>query len=334
MACLYITENKANVKVKDGKFVIECKDGLQRLIPEEIVESIVVMGNITMTLQAQKKCLKKGINVTYLSTKGQYYGRLVSTSHIDAARLKKQVYVSDNENLRVDFAKRTLGAKIHNQSVLLRRYARNSKVDVSEEIKKVLQAEHAIQRAVTIEKLEGYEGIAARNYFHALSKLIDPAFHFSGRSKRPPKDAFNSMLSLGYTILFYEIYAEIENRSLSPYIGMVHAVRDRHPALVSDMLEEWRSVIVDSTVMSLVQGKEVSIEEFTSDEKSGAVIIDSSAMRKLLNKLEKKMRSSMNYLPYLKNAVTFRRGIWWQCKSFATCIDSMDFSEYQPMRIR
>ena len=144
---------------------------------------------------------------------------------------------------------------------------------------------------------------------------------------------FNAMLSLGYTVIFYEIYAEVENRHMSPYIGMVHQIRENHPALVSDLLEEWRAVIVDATVMSLIQGHEISIDEFRRDEESGGVILDSAAVKKFLNKLEKKMRSSMNYLSYLNSAVTFRRGIWWQCKTLARCIDDMDFSDYQPLRI-
>lgn len=112
----------------------------------------------------------------------------------------------------------------------------------------------------------GCEGNAAKNYFAALPKLVQPEFRFSGRTKQPPKDAFNSMLSLGYTMLLYEIYSEIENRGLTPYIGFLHSDRDGHPALASDLMEEWRSVIVDSAVLSLVQGGEIHISQFTEDE--------------------------------------------------------------------
>ena len=119
------------------------------------------------------------------------------------------------------------------------------------------------------------------------------------------------MISLGYTIIFYEIYAELENQSISPYIGFTHAVQPNHPALASDLIEEWRAVLVDATVMSLIQGHEIDISEFSRDEESGGVVISSKGVRTLVGKLEKKMAASMNYLSYLDGAVSFRRGIWW-----------------------
>lgn len=119
----------------------------------------------------------------------------------------------------------------------------------------------------------GYEVNAAREYFKALSSLIKKEFYFHGRSKRPPKDPFNSKISLEYTILMYEIVGELENKGISPYIGFMHSDIERHPTLASDLLEEWRSVIVDAIVMSLIQGNEIGIELFWRDEETGAVII-------------------------------------------------------------
>ena len=103
---------------------------------------------------------------------------------------------------------------------------------------------------------------------------------------------------------------------------------------MSDLLEEWRAILVDSTVMSLIQGHEIGVNEFSRDEESGGVILSSSGVRKLLGKLEKKMASSMNYLSYLDNAVSFRRGIWWQAKTLANCIDYGQLKDYSPLHIR
>ena len=142
------------------------------------------------------------------------------------------------------------------------------------------------------------------------------------------------MISLGYTIVFYEIYAELENQNINPYIGFTHTIQPNHPALVSDLLEEWRAVLVDSTVMSMVQGHEIGIDEFTRDEETGGVIISSSGVRKFIGKLEKKMAADMNYLSYLDRSVSFRRGIWWQTKTLAHCIDYEQLKDYLPLRIR
>lgn len=180
----------------------------------------------------------------------------------------------------------------------------------------------------------GYEGNAAKYYFAGLSKLVEPEFKFTGRNRRPPRDPFNAMISLGYTIIFYEIYAELENQSIIPYVGFVHQLHEKHPTLVSDLLEEWRAVIVDATVMSMIQGHEIDISEFESDEETGGVFISDSGVRSFVRKLEKKMSSGMNYLSYLDNPVSFRRGIWWQTKMLSRCIDQGRLEDYTPLRIR
>ena len=335
MSCIYVTEQGSKLSVSEGRIIISCKDGMRREIPIEIVESIMIFGNMELTHGAIKQILEKGISTTFLSTSGHYFGRLHSTSHMSGDRFKKQVYISDNLDQRILFARSTLRAKINNQVVLLRRYSRNrNDVDLRNEIEQMMSCEKKIAQKKDIEEIMGYEGTAARYYFQGLSKLVDKEFRFSGRSKRPPKDPFNSLLSLGYTILFYEIYAELENHNISPYISLVHSLKEHHPALVSDLLEEWRAIIVDSTVMSLVQGHEIKKDMFTVNEENGGVLNSNQGIRILVRKLEMKMSAQMNYLDYLEHPTSFRRGIWWQVKMLARGIDTEDLSVYKPVRIR
>lgn len=335
MSCLYVTEQGAKISVGGGKFIIDCKNSLRREIPEEVIESIIVFGNVEVTCGAQKRVLEKGISMSFLSTRGRYFGRLHSTSNLHAERFKKQVYMSDDAFHRLVFARVTLRAKIHNQIVLLKRYLRSQPdVNLNDEFSHMAMCEKKIDRMNSIEEIMGYEGTAARYYFQGLSKLVEPAFRFSGRSRRPPRDAFNSLLSLGYTIVFYEIYAELENQNLHPYISFVHSLKEYHPALVSDLLEEWRAIIVDATVMSLIQGHEIGVDMFTTNEETGGVIISDQGVRILVRKLEQKMATKMNYLEYLDHPTSFRRGIWWQVKMLAHGIDNGDLSVYKPIRVR
>ena len=238
MSCLYISEQGVRVTVGEGKFIVESKNGMRTYVPQETLESIMIFGSVRMETAAQKACLERGIRVSFLSTRGRYYGRLESTSHTNPGRLKKQVYLSDQQGKCLELGKKILKAKLHNQLIILRRYARSSSGEMQAEIRNISIYESKIHQGQSIQAIMGYEGMAAREYFRAISKMIRPEFAFNGRSRRPPKDAFNSLLSLGYTIAFYEIYAEIESRSLSPYIGFLHKIKERHPALVSDLLEE------------------------------------------------------------------------------------------------
>lgn len=334
MSCLYITENGSKVSTRGGHFIVECQDGSERLVPKETLESIVIFGNVYLTVPCIKECMERGISVSMFSTKGRYFGRIESTSHINAKRLKQQVYLSDKEEKRVQFSKKIIMNKIHNQRVLLSRYARSSEKDIDEYIRAMKIHEKKISQCDSIEQIMGYEGNAARQYFKALSEMVKDDFKFSGRNKRPPKDAFNSMISLGYTILMYEIMGEIENRGISPYIGFMHKDIERHPTLASDLLEEWRAVIVDATVMSLIQGNEIDISEFRKDEETGAVMISKQGVNIFIKKIEKKLQSNMNYLEYLEHPVSFRRAIWWQVAKIVNCIDKGTFDDYTPIRIR
>lgn len=188
MSCLYVTEQGSKVSVNGGRFIIDCKNELRREIPEEIIESIMVFGNVEVTHGAQKRILEKGISMSFLSTRGRYFGRLHSTSNLSAERVKKQVYLSDDQSQRVLFAKATLRAKINNQIVLLRRYSRNrQEVNLKDEILHMSMCEKKIERVSEIDEIMGYEGTAAKYYFQGLSKLVDREFQFSGRSKRPPR---------------------------------------------------------------------------------------------------------------------------------------------------
>ena len=334
MACLYITEQGAKCTVQQGKIIVLCKDGSRRMIPEELLETVVVFGRVEMTTAFIQACLKRGVNVSFLSANGHYFGRLTSTSHTNPVRFKNQVYLSDNKEQCLIFAKKTLEAKIHNQQTLLYRYSRNSTSNVENQMNKMSHYKRKIDHSNTLEEAMGYEGIAAKEYFSALSQIVKPAFRFQGRNKRPPKDPFNSMISLGYTIAFYEIYAEVEGRGLTPYIGFSHKIKEYHPSLVSDLLEEWRTVIVDAVVLNMIQRNEIGEDDFHKDDDTGAVLLSGKALKRFIGELEKKMQKTMNYLEYLDNPVSFRRGIWWQVKSLAHCIDINDFSGYHPLRIR
>lgn len=334
MSCLYITEQGSKITTLAGKIIVECKDGTTQVFPKETLESIMLFGNISMTVPVQKFCLEKGIKVTYLSTKGKYFGRLHSTAHFNAERLKKQVYLSDCDSSCIELAKKIQSAKIHNQRIILKRYEKHSSNDTTEELNRISIYEKEISKCNTVDEVLGYEGMAAREYFKALSKLIKEEFYFNGRSRQPPLDPFNSMISFGYTIIFYEIFAEIESRDLSPYIGFIHKIKRNHPALVSDMLEEWRALLVDSTILSLVQGNEIGIDEFKFDEDTGAVYLSNNAIKICVKKLEDKMRKEINYLEYLDSPVSFRHAIWWQIKSLENCIDNASFDGYHPLKIK
>lgn len=134
---------------------------------------------------------------------------------------------------------------------------------------------YKVDKATTIAEATGYEGSAARAYFKGLNLVVNvPGFNFTGRNRKPPRDRFNSMLSLGYALVMNDVYGAIEGRGLNPYFGFIHQDKEKHPTLASDLMEEWRAVIVDSVVMSLINGHEIAAKNFYFDEETKGVFFD------------------------------------------------------------
>lgn len=332
MSYLYITENGAVMGIDGGYFAVSHKNGLLHRIPKETLESVALFGNVSITTPCVRELLERGIPVSYFSGRGSYFGCLESTRHNNIGRLKQQIFLSENNDFSLKLAASIISAKIQNQLVLLRRYGRDSPADLDDEIKMMRNANDKVIRSVSSEEIMGYEGMAAKYYFSGLAKVIKEEFSFKGRNRMPPKDPFNSMISLGYTLLMHEIYGEIENRGLTPFCGFLHKDHERHPTLASDLMEEWRAVIVDSVVMSLIQGNEISVECFVKDEESGGVFLTSEGMRIFLKKYENKLRSINRYLD--NSEMSIRRGLWHQVNALTKAIESSDPALYKPLIIR
>lgn len=337
MSYLYVNENGAVLNHADNCFRVSCKDGSIRSIPSETLDGVSIFGAVQITTQCIEACLRKGIDISFYSPSGAYFGRIISTGHVKAKRQKTQAKLSDDMDFRLAFSKKIIEAKIHNQQILIKRYLRGYAIDTNTQmlLNNMVACEKEIKNCDTIEQIMGYEGSAARIYFAMLSKLIKKKeFRFNGRNKRPPKDAFNSMISLGYSILLNEVYGEIENKGLNPYFGFLHSDRENHPTLASDLMEEWRAVIVDAVAMSLINGNEISIDNFYRREDSPGIFLDRDGMKIFIGKLEKKFSTQSKYLPQVEYAVSFRRGIGLQIESLVRAIEKQDLDEYTPVRLR
>ena len=170
MSYLYITEDGAVLSVNGGYYVVTYRDGCVKNIPSETLESVSIFGNSSVTTPCTRKLLEKGIPVNYFSKRGAYYGRLESTRHTNIARLKAQIQMSEDSDFRIRLAQSILSAKIKNQSVILRRYARNRRADVSKELRYMSSSAEKILSCTETEELMSYEGTAARYYFQGFPR--------------------------------------------------------------------------------------------------------------------------------------------------------------------
>lgn len=333
MSLLYVNESGATIGIEGAYCTVKQKDGAKRLLPIESLDGITIMGQSQMTTQCSEECMKRGIPVSYFSKGGKYFGRLISTGHINVERQRKQCTLYDTD-FAATLAMKILSAKIRNQSVVLRRYEKSKGIHLEEEQKMLTICRNKILTCTRIEEMIGYEGQAAKYYFRGLASVIEDDFTFQGRNRRPPKDEFNSMISLGYSILMNEVYCKIEMKGLNPYFGFIHRDAEKHPTLASDMMEEWRAIIVDATVMSMINGHEILKNHFYFNMDEPGCYLTKDGLKIYLNKLERKLQTEVRYLKYIDYAVSFRRGIFLQMESLAKAIEEGDANLYEPIIIR
>lgn len=251
-----------------------------------------------------------------------------------ALRQRLQAEIEHDKKFKASIARKIISAKIQNQIVILRRYARNRNVDIEQSVKEMQTMQKKVLSAHTDEQIMGYEGTAAKAYFRVLGQLVDSKFQFRGRSRRPPMDPFNSLISLGYSIILNEIYGKIEGKGLNPYFGILHKDHEKHPTLASDLMEEWRAVLIDSTALSVLNGCELQIDDFYSPMDEPGVFLTKDAFKKYVKKLETKFRTDSKYLDYIDHRVSFRRAMDYQIGQFVKAVENHDPDEYHPVVIR
>ena len=333
MSLIFVTENGATIGIEDNRCYVRLSDNSVRSYPLENIEGISIFGKSQVTTNCIEECLKRGIAVSYLSQGGQYYGMLQSPGHVNTHRQRRQCELYESK-FAVELAKKILVAKINNQFVVLNRYNRTANANIESEIKMMKICRCKIKVMDTIDEIMGYEGMAAKEYFKGVSKVINPEFKFDGRSRRPAKDEFNSMINFGYYLLNNEIYSKVEAKGFNPYFGFIHRDKEKHPTLVSDLIEEWRAVIVDATVLSLINGHEVSKEDFYEGVDKPGCFIGRNNIKIFIVKLENKLKTCTKYLDYIDYSVSFRRAIELQLDSLSKAMEEDDVELYRPMVIR
>jgi len=331
---LYLSEPGSVLRKSGGKYLVELDKEKIAEIAAEKLQAVVLFSGAHITSPAMISLFNRGIPVTWLSSTGKFFGRLELTNHVNIERQRTQFRRSENEAFCLDLSKILIKAKVNNSLVLLKRYNRNKKnPDVERIIEEIIKNKKGIDGADEISRLLGIEGYISRLYFEALSKMLREEFRFKGRSRQPPTDPFNSLLSFGYTLLIYEIYTVIVNRGLHPYLGFLHRVKRGHPALASDLMEEWRSVLVDSLVFSLVQRGSINLSDFDFDTKNGGVYLKRDKAKFFIKKFEEKIRRENKYIDE-GTPMSFRQAIDNQVLLLVKAIEGNAPQIYKPIFLR
>jgi len=326
MRTLYLQEQGCTLRKEDERFIVEKDDKILLEVQAIKVEQIVIFGNSMMTTPTIAYCL--------LSSRGNFYGQLESFSCDNVLLQKEQFLKAADGVFSLNLAKTFVCGKIKNCRVLIQRRTRkDSSLEHEKSEAKLAEMLKKIPDAQTLEELNGYEGASASVYFAVYRQLFKYDMGFSKRVRRPPTDPINSLLSFGYTMLFQNAYSMVRTKGLNPHVGFIHQMHPGHPALVSDLIEEFRAPVVDSLVLYLINSKILTQSDFfTSKEKGEMCLMTKDARKKFLKHFEDKMRTEVRH-PATNYTVSYRKCIDLQARQMAQLI-SGNISEYTPFEIR
>ena len=306
---LYVTSENSYLSL-DGENVVvfEEKTEMGR-VPLHNLEGIVSFGYRGTSPALMGACAERNVSLCYLTPQGRFLAR-VSGRIKGNVLLRQQQYVSSrDEKISLEIAKNCILGKVYNARWVLERAVRDHSMQIDlEQVKSasgfLKSSLEYIQDAQSKEQLRGYEGEAASVYFGVFDQLIlqqKKDFVFQGRSRRPPLDNVNALLSFVYTLLTNQITSALETVGLDPYVGYLHTDRPGRASLSLDLIEELRAVFADRFVLSLINKRIVNGKNFSKKE-NGAVLMDDELRKKVLTEWQNRKREIITH-PYLGEKV-------------------------------
>lgn len=323
MSSLYLVHQGSVIKKEQGRFSIEAPQQETVEIPIQEIERIMIFGHISISTSVIETCLQLQIPVIFLTQLGEYKGHLDSGEAIDLNSQMLQFHKRDDQEFRLEMARSIVRGKLFNSKQLLLRLNRKRQQETVEKaIKQINYHLKEIEQETNVQSLLGHEGNSGAEYFTALGELIiNKGFQFTGRNRRPPKDPVNSLLSIGYTILFNNVMGLILAEGLCPYLGNLHQSQEKQPELAMDLMEEFRSSIVDGLVIKLINSEAFKPTDFTFPNEDGGIYLTDLARRIFFKNFEQRINDKVSH-PDVESQVSYRRAIQLQIQRYKRCLST------------
>lgn len=363
MTVAYVMEQYATITRESERLLIKKDGDTLHTLHLNKVDQLCVMGNVLLTPAVIRVLLRRNIDTTFMTLRGRYLGRLQPLMGKNILLRKEQFRRLDDASFALAAARSIVAGKCANMRTVLMRLNRNREEENLSD--NILQLRNLVKQAAAAESIEtvrGYEGRAAVVYFNGLAKGIsEDGFTFVKRTRRPPTDPINALLSLGYTLLFNAVQSATAAAGFDPYLGCLHEIDYGRPSLALDLMEEWRPVIIDTLVLSVINLKVLTPDDFVIEpewdesetgfdagddsttqgddsgtgEKGGVCIpvrLTDAGFRKYIAQFERKLAQRIHYAPKNQN-LTYRDCIREQVYHFARYVRGEE-KEYRPMIIK
>lgn len=312
------------------------REGIARetQVPFDNLHEVCLVGPVQVTAQAMLELMARGVPVSYLARSGRLVGMVLGGLGNNVRLRIAQHRLAADPAQRLRVARAIVSAKIRNQRTLIRRNDREVPERVLAELASLAEAAGAGAGVEGVEEVMGQEGRAARLYFERFAALVADrsggALEMDGRSRRPPRDPVNAMLSFGYAVLAKDLQAVAHRVGFDPMVGFLHSPGFGRPALALDLMEELRPLVVDSVVLRMVAQGQVDAGDFVV--RPGEVIMRSAARRGLLRSLEQRKKELVTH-PVFGYRVSYHRTMDVQARLLARyCLG--EAPEYLPFTTR
>lgn len=306
---LYITSEKAYLS-KDGEnIVVEIDQQVKNRFPIHILDSIVCFGHVMCTPSLMHLCAKNHVAISYVSQYGKFLAKVQGPVHGNVLLRREQYRRADDSAQSEEIARSVIIGKLANSKTALMRAARESKCDAAAQSLKNASAHlgHLLQcvaRTNGIDQLRGLEGEAAKCYFSVFDHLIlqqKDDFFFKERSRRPPMDNVNALISFLYTLVAHDVTSALETVGLDPAVGYLHKDRPGRPSLALDLMEECRAFIADRLALTLINRQQIKGKGFLKSE-SGDVQMDEATRKEVLTSYQKKKQEELLH-PFINEKI-------------------------------
>jgi CRISPR-associated protein Cas1 len=307
---LYVTSPDAYL-ARDGENVLVRQDEQVKFrVPIHNIEGIVSFGYCGASPALMAFCAERGVSLTFLTEHGKFLATVQGPVKGNVLLRRQQYRISDSAEKSIEISRNFILGKVANARTVLQRAVRDhdsvsKDATVIGNIKYLQSQFEKIERCKNLEMLRGIEGDSARTYFDSFNKLIlsqKEDFFFHERSRRPPLDNMNALLSFLYTLLTHEVRSALETVGLDPALGFMHQPRPGRPSLALDVMEELRPYLADRLALSLVNRNQITGAGFKRKE-SGAVIMEDDMRKEVIAAWQKRKQEEITH-PFLNEKIS------------------------------
>ncbi|MEZ5454047.1 MAG: type I-C CRISPR-associated endonuclease Cas1c [Thiothrix sp.] len=307
---LYVSTDGAYLRLEGETLVMMVDQSKKGQIPLHHLGAIVCLGRVNMSPALMARNMADGRSIVWLNEHGRFQARVEGPVNGNILLRQAQFRAADRVETALDLSKSFIAGKLRNSRNVLLRSARDSK-DETEKAQLVRAAKSLainlrnVGHAESADSVRGLEGDAARVYFEQFNTMIKPQmreeFEYKGRSRRPPLDAVNALISFLYSLLLNDCRSALETVGLDPQLGFFHVVRPGRPALALDLLEEFRAVLGDRLALTLINRGQVRAKDFDF-RPGGAVMLNDSGRKTVIVAYQERKKETLQH-PVLETPV-------------------------------